>query len=149
VSKNNASVIDRATIILLNITRTKLSGSKKKRRKPKKNKLELQLRMLKQLKKKQLDLEKKLLEMPRPLKNRKRELLTWLRALGLKTKKKLLLKKNLEEKNGIKRVYLTLMPLKRKNYLPKTPDIKQEELKECIKELLKLKREQMLSIRLS
>jgi hypothetical protein len=60
-----------------------------------------------------------------------------------------LLKKKQKEKNGMQRAYLILMPHKRKNLQLKTQGTRQEEHKECIKELLKLKREQMLSIKLS
>lgn len=60
VYRNNASAIDTATIILLNIMRTNLFGNKKKRKKKKKRELECKPNKSRQLKKKQQDLEKRL-----------------------------------------------------------------------------------------
>lgn len=87
--------------------------------------------------------------MLRMLKSKRKEKLKWLKASGSELKKKVLPKKDKEEKIGMPGVYPISMPLRRKIFLPKMPDIKQEELKECTKELLKLKREQMLSTKSS
>jgi len=83
------------------------------------------------------------LKMLRKLKPKRKENLTCPKVNGSETKKKHSLKKEQGEKNGLQRVYPILMLLKRKNLLPRMLDIRQEELKECIKEHLKLRGEQM------
>ena len=73
----------------------------------------------------------------------------FLKTNGSSTKKKLLLKKRLLEKNSFLKVCLNLMPLRRKILLPKVPDLRPEKLRECIEEHSKQKREQVPSIKQS
>merc|ERR1712070_538567 len=70
-----------------------------------------------------------------------------LRANGSEPKKKLLLRKRKQEKSSLRRVWLNSTQLRRKTLQLKMLDLKQEELRECIKEHLKPREELMLSIK--
>lgn len=97
---SNASVIDLDITILLNTMRTKKSGSKKKRKKSRKNKPGKLMKTPRHLKKKLTEPNKKLLMKPKELRKRTKDNKPPLRMNGSRTKKRPLLKKELPEKNN-------------------------------------------------
>jgi hypothetical protein len=85
--------------------------------------------------------------MLRKLKQKRKESLKCLKALGLELRKKLLPRKRQKENNGKLVVLLILTLLRKKKCLLKMLDSKLQKLKECMKEQRKPKREQMPSIK--